>query len=480
LEKKFEKFVFTIRGDNMFKRFFYLINGFRIVMDFIIIVGSFVLAYLIRFYTPWLGVGELSLNLQEYSVVLLFVVPINILGYKIFGLYDSLRTKKFALQMRNIFLVNLISLGFVFIYLFLSKTVNYSRLLVVAFFVITYCITVVVHFIVKKSLNRLRIRDRNLRHVVVVGAGNLGEEYAAKILAHQEYGYEISAFFDDDTKLKGTKLHGTAVVGGIDGLESYLKENFIDLLVIALPNYSTENMNKVINIAELYGVKSQIIPNYYSILPAKPRMDDIDGIPLLHTRFVPLDNWVNKVIKRTFDIFFSALGLIALSPFLLITAIIVKLTSPGPIVYKQVRVGYNRKEFNMFKFRSMKYVKDAKPGWTTENDDRKTKFGEFMRRNNVDELLQLFNVFKGDMTLVGPRPEQPAFVKQFMYEIPKYMIKHHVKPGITGWAQINGWRGDTSIEERIKCDIYYIENWSFGFDIKIMMRTVFKGKTNAY
>ena len=464
----------------MFKRFYYLLNGFRIAVDVVIIIASFTYAFLIRFYTPLFGVGELSLSLSEYSIILLFVIPINILGYKISGLYDSLRTKKFAIQMRNIFLVNLISLGMVFIYLFLSRSSNYSRLLILAFFVMTYCGTVLAHFIVKKSLNRLRIKDRNLRYVVVVGAGRIGKEYARKVLAHQEYGYEIAAFFDDNEKLKGADVAGAKVYSDIDSLDSYLKENYIDLLVIALPNYCTEKINNVINASELYGVKSQIIPDYYSILPAKPLIDDLDGMPLLHTRFVPLDNWTNKVLKRIMDLAVSGVALIMLMPFLLIFAIIIKISSPGPVIYKQRRVGYNRKEFNMYKFRSMKYDKDAKPGWTKENDDRTTKFGEFMRRNNIDELMQLFNVFKGDMTLVGPRPEQPAFVKQFMYEIPKYMIKHHVKPGMTGWAQVNGWRGDTSIEERIKCDIFYIENWTFGFDIKIIFKTVYSGKKNAY
>ena len=218
------------------------------------------------------------------------------------------------------------------------------------------------------------------------------------------------------------------VVGRVEALESYLKDNYIDLLVIALPNNAAEEINQVINIAELYGVKSQIIPDFYKILPSKPLIDDIDGLPLIHTRFVPLDIWFNKVIKRAFDLIVSLIGLIVISPFLLAVALIVKLTSPGPVVYKQKRVGYNRKEFNIYKFRSMKYVKEDKPGWTTEGDDRRTKFGEFMRAHNIDELLQIFNVLKGDMSLVGPRPEQPAFVEQFMYEIPKYMIKHHVKP----------------------------------------------------
>ncbi len=464
----------------MFKRYYNLINALRVVLDIAVIVLSFFLSYYLRFSTGLLGEGVLSLTPARYAVVLWFVIPINILGYKISGLYDSLRTKRFALQMRNILFVYLISLAAIFIYLFISKEVNYSRLLAVIFMAISFCATVLMHFTVKKVLIRLRIGEKNLRYTVVVGAGRMGQDYLAKISTHPEFGYQVSAFLDDNPKLKNKKVMDIPVVGKVAALEDYLKKNFIDLLVIALPNNAAEAINQVINTAELYGVKSQIIPDFYKVLPSKPLIDDIDGLPLIHTRFVPLDIWFNKVIKRAFDFIVSLIALIVLSPFLLMVALIVKLTSPGPAIYKQRRVGYNRKEFDIYKFRSMKYVKEDKPGWTTEGDDRRTKFGEFMREHNIDELLQLYNVLKGDMSIVGPRPEQPAFVEQFMYEIPKYMIKHHVKPGITGWAQVNGWRGDTSIEERIKCDIYYIEYWTFGFDIKIIFMTAFGGTKNAY
>ncbi|MEX1307780.1 MAG: undecaprenyl-phosphate glucose phosphotransferase [Eubacteriales bacterium] len=463
----------------MLKKYYYLINGLRMILDVVIIIASFVIAYFLRFHTTLLGAGQISLTLAQYAAILLFVVPVHIIGYKVVGLYDRLRTKKFALQMRNIMLVTLVSIGFVFVYLFLAKLDNYSRLLLGVFYVGVYCATVLAHFIEKKILNNLRIRESNLRHVAIVGAGRMGKEYAQRLATHPEFGFEISAFFDDEPEKKDVGAYG-ADVFTLDDMEKYLKDNLIDLIVIALPNSAVDVINQVINVSELYGVKSQIIPDYYKLLPAKPKMDDIDGLPLLHTRYVPLDSWGNKMTKRLFDFVAAFFGLLLISPVLLVVAILVKVTSPGPVIYKQKRVGYNRRVFNMYKFRSMKYVPEDKPGWTTENDDRKTKFGEFMRKHNIDELLQLYNVLKGDMSLVGPRPEQPAFVEQFMYEIPKYMIKHHVKPGMTGWAQVNGWRGDTSIEERIKCDIYYIENWTLGLDIKIIIKTFFHGKENAY
>jgi Undecaprenyl-phosphate glucose phosphotransferase len=464
----------------MFKKYQNLINTFRILADIVIIILSFFIAYFVRFNTQIFGVGEISYRFIDYAVILVLIIPINIIGYKVCGFYDSLRTKKFASQLRNTFIVNMLSVSIVFIYLFVTKNNHYSRLLLLGFFILSYCISMAFHLIVKKALNRMRVMDKNLKYVVVIGAGRLGKEYSNKIVAHKEYGYAIAAFFDDNESLIGKTVNDTKIIGKTDALKEYLEHNVIDLLVIALPNSCEEIITNVINISELHGVKSQIIPDYYHILPAKPSFDEIDGLPLLHTRFVPLDKWVNKAIKRAVDLIASSIGLLLLSPLFLLVSLIIKFTSPGPIVYRQPRVGYNRKHFDMFKFRSMKYEKDAQPGWTTKNDSRTTKFGEFMRANNIDELLQLVNVFIGDMTLVGPRPEQPAFVKQFMYEIPKYMIKHHVKPGMTGWAQVNGWRGDTSIEERIKCDIYYIENWTIGFDFKIMLKTIYSGKKNAY
>ena len=211
----------------------------------------------------------------------------------------------------------------------------------------------------------------------------------------------------------------------------------------------------------------------------RPYIDEVEGLPLINLRRVPLDNLLNSFVKRMFDIVASLLGLAILSPFLLAVAIGVKITSPGPIIYKQERVGRNKKIFTMYKFRSMAVEGNADTTtWGTRDDPRRTRFGAFLRKYSIDELPQLYNVLRGDMSLVGPRPERPFFVEKFREEIPLYMIKHLVRPGITGWAQVNGWRGDTSIEKRIECDIHYIENWSFLLDIKILFLTVFRGFVN--
>jgi Undecaprenyl-phosphate glucose phosphotransferase len=243
-------------------------------------------------------------------------------------------------------------------------------------------------------------------------------------------------------------------------------------------------MKDIIRICEKAGVKAQIIPEFSDKISSKPYLEEIGDIPVIGIRYIPLENLFNRMLKRTFDILFSGFAIIISSPIMILTAIIIKLTSPGPIIFKQKRVGLNKKEFTMYKFRSMhvQNFNKEKVEWTTEDDPRKTKFGSFIRKTSIDELPQFFNVLKGDMSLIGPRPERPYFVNKFKDEVPKYMVKHQVRPGITGWAQVNGWRGDTSINKRIECDIYYIENWSFTMDIKIVFLTIFKGfiNRNAY
>ena len=230
------------------------------------------------------------------------------------------------------------------------------------------------------------------------------------------------------------------------------------------------------------GIKAEIIPDYYKYLPAKPSVDMLDDLPIINIRYVPLDDAFNKFKKILEDYFVAIVAIIITSPIMLITAIAIKLESPGPIIFKQERIGYGGKPFMMYKFRSMK-VQDEdeeKSQWTTEDDPRKTRVGSFIRRMSIDELPQFFNVLKREMSVVGPRPERPYFVEQFKKSIPKYMVKHQVRPGLTGLAQVNGYRGNTSIEKRIEYDIRYVENWSLTLDIQIMFQTIFKRNDNAY
>lgn len=263
-----------------------------------------------------------------------------------------------------------------------------------------------------------------------------------------------------------------------------LPANRLDEIAITLGLSEYYRLEEIVAMCEKSGVHTKFIPDYNKIIPTKPYTEDILGLPVINIRYVPLSNTFNFMVKRAMDIVGSIMAIIVSSPVMLVMCILIKLTSPGPLIYRQERVGLHNKTFWMYKFRSMEVQPEAeeKKAWTVKNDPRVTGIGKFMRRTSIDELPQFFNILRGDMSLVGPRPERPFFVEKFREEIPRYMVKHQVRPGLTGWAQVNGYRGDTSIKKRIDCDLYYIENWSIGFDIKILFLTIFKGfvNKNAY
>ena len=265
-------------------------------------------------------------------------------------------------------------------------------------------------------------------------------------------------------------------LGTFEQLEDILDQYKPDEVVSAIEMEDYARTPQLIAACEKTGTKLSIIPFYADYITSNPQFDDIGGIPLLNIRRIALDNWGNAFFKRAIDIVASGLLLIVTSPIMLICALGVKLSSPGPVIFKQERVGRNKENFYMYKFRSMKVNDTQDTAWSSDQDDRKTKFGSFIRKFSLDEFPQFFNVFKGDMSLVGPRPELPFYVDRFKEEVPLYMVKHQVRPGITGWAQVNGLRGDTSIKERIDHDLYYIEHWSLLFDLKILLMTVFGGK----
>ena len=258
----------------------------------------------------------------------------------------------------------------------------------------------------------------------------------------------------------------------------------MDEIAITLGLEEYYKLEKIVSQCEKSGVHTKFIPDYGNIIPTRPYTEDLLGLPVINIRYVPLSNTFNAMVKRLMDIAGSIICIVIFSPVMLLSAILVKITSSGPLIFKQERVGLHNEKFMMYKFRTM-YVQteeEEKKGWTQKNDPRVTKVGGFLRKTSLDEFPQLFNVLKGDMSLVGPRPERPQYVEKFREEIPRYMIKHQVRPGMTGWAQVNGYRGDTSIRKRIEHDLYYIENWTLGLDIKILFLTVFKGfiNKNAY
>lgn len=452
-----------------------ILNITMMVIDACICLVSMVLAFVFRFYE--IAGGYDRIGITYYLKLMIIVIPFYFLLYQYFGLHDSFRNKGVIPEFSKIMQANIIGTIFIFVLVFFMKEVNVSRMVIVLFASINVLMSSVERFVIRKILRSLREKGYNLKYLLIVGWNEVSGEFYDKIMMNRSLGYDICGYISN--KPKNLENREVTYLGKFSDLSVLLSGKKVDEVVISLDYDEFPELEEIIDTCEKEGIKSTLLPFYTKYLPTKPYIDVVEGMPLINLRRVPLDNLVNSFLKRGFDIAVSLLGLLLLSPVFLITALGVKCSSPGPIIYKQTRIGRRKKEFVMYKFRSMNIENNADTTtWGTRQDSRRTNFGVFLRKYSIDELPQLWNVLKGDMSLVGPRPERPFFVEKFREEIPLYMMKHLVRPGITGWAQVNGWRGDTSIEERIKCDIYYIENWTFLLDMKILCMTIFKGIVN--
>lgn len=458
-------------------------NRLHLVLDMFIIAFSYWMSWVLKFKMNFLGSGIKSMTFAKYMSALYFVVPGYIILYVAFQLYTSKRVQGRRLEFGNILKANAIGALLFLTALYLLKEQDFSRTMIFIFFCMNVFDELLARTIIRFGLRSMRRKGFNLKHILLVGYSRAAEAYIDRINANPQWGYVVRGILDDDTP-RGTMYKGVKVIGRIDNLFVILPENKLDEIAVTLGIEHYNRLEEIVDLCEKSGVHTKFIPDYNSIIPTKPYTEDILGLPVINIRYVPLTNTFNSIIKRMVDIFGSLVGIILLSPIMLITAILVKCTSKGPVIYKQERIGLHNKKFMMYKFRSMavQEAKDEKTKWTTKGDARVTKVGRIIRGTSIDELPQLFNILLGDMSLVGPRPERPFFVEKFKEEIPRYMVKHQVRPGLTGWAQINGLRGDTSIKKRIEYDLYYIENWTLGFDFKIIALTFFKGfiNKNAY
>ena len=455
----------------------------HMLIDAVVIALSYLGAWAIRFVGPFSGSAVRALSFQQYMGLLIIVVPGYLLLYQAFTLYTPMRMQGKRLVLANIIKAN--TLGFLLILSFLQmiNEGDFSRLTIVIFYILNTCAGWGVRMLIFYLLQDMRKRGLNQKQMILVGYSRATEEYIDRILLNPQWGYVIRGILDDNVPA-GTMYKGVKVIGRIANLMVILPSSRLDEIAITLGLSEYYRLEEIVALCEKSGVHTKFIPDYNKIIPTKPYTEDILGLPVINIRYVPLSNTFNAMVKRCMDIVGSIAGIIVSSPVMLVLCILIKLTSPGPLIYKQERVGLHNKTFRMYKFRSMELQPESeeKKAWTVKNDPRVTGIGKFMRRTSLDELPQLFNILKGDMSLVGPRPERPFFVEKFREEIPRYMVKHQVRPGLTGWAQVNGYRGDTSIRKRIDCDLYYIENWSIGFDIKILFLTFFKGfiNKNAY
>ena len=463
-------------------------NGFHVVLDGVVIVISYVIAWLLlllgnRLFSPYKQV----LAPQYYFAALLLILPTYLLLYGIFHLYAPKRVQERRYEFANILKANLLGILLFTLILFLVKRNPYFRefstRVVFYFFAVNVLLETGERNLIRRVLRSMRMKGYNQKHILLLGYSRAAEGFIDRVLLNPEWGYQIKGILDN-TKEWAFEYKGIHVIGKVSDLDEILALNSLDEIAITLSINEYADLERIVASCEKSGVHTKFIPDYNNMIPTRPYIEDLQGLPVVNIRRVPLTDPVNAMFKRSVDIFGASVALILFSPVMLVTAILIKLTAPGPLIYKQERVGLHNRTFPMYKFRSMvvQAPSEEKFKWTTPHDSRVTPVGRFIRKTSIDEMPQFFNVLRGDMSLVGPRPERPLFVEKFKEEIPRYMIKHQVRPGITGWAQVNGLRGDTSITKRIEHDLYYIENWTLGFDFKILFFTMFKGfiNKNAY
>ncbi len=459
-----------------------LINQLTRVIDAFVIAVSYILAYFLKFESGLLLYDE-GLSMQTYMMALLFLVPGYLIVYSKLDLYNTRRASGRKRELINVIKANTIGALIFMVVLYVINQPDFSRQMIFIFWGICICIETAVRNVMRALMMFWWQKGFNIKYVLLVGYSGSAQSYINKILMNPQWGYVVRGILDDNTE-RGTEYKGVKVLGTIDNLPLILPENKLDEIAITLSLGQYGRLKEIVNLCEKSGVHTKFIPDYAGIIPNRPYTEDIQGLPVINIRHVPLTNTLNAAVKRAMDIVGSIAGIIISSPIMIVSAILIKLTSDGPVIFAQERVGLHNKPFSMYKFRTMVEQTEAEEakGWTTKDDPRVTKVGKFLRKTSLDELPQLFNILFGQMSLVGPRPERPQFVEKFREEIPRYMIKHQVRPGLTGWAQINGLRGDTSIEQRIEHDLYYIENWTIEFDIKIMILTIFRGfiNKNAY
>ena len=429
-------------------------------MDAGIIGAAYFFSWYLRFKSGFFVQDVGVLPAKTYFSALFLIIPGYLLLYSIFQLYMPRRVKSYRKELMDIIRANGIGFMIFILVLYFIKQEHFSRQMLCIFFFINISLEFASRYLIRTILWKMRKQGLNQKHILMIGESQMAEQYMDRLRENPKWGYQVFAHLKDEEKL-----------------ERILEGNELDEVVIALRAEDYGKLERIVDVCEKAGVHTKMIPDFGNVISTRPYIEDVQGIPVIHVRRVPLNIMRNRAAKRAVDLIGATVAIILFSPVMLLTVLVVALTEEGSVIYRQERVGLHNQVFYMYKFRSMimQDEEKEKAEWSTRNDPRITPVGKLIRRTSIDELPQLFNVLKGEMSLVGPRPERPQFVQKFRDEIPRYMVKHQVRPGMTGWAQINGYRGDTSIRKRIEYDLYYIENWTMVFDMKILILTIFKG-----
>ena len=455
----------------MFTRSRQLFASAMFVQDGFLVAGAWLLAYWLRFFGLRLQAPLGVPPLRPYLWACAVLVPTALLVLRSFMLYRSARTSRLGHELLAITQSLAVTAALAALGSYLVRG-ELSRTMILVFFVVAVAVFAVDRIVLRAVLRVLRRSGHNLRHVLVVGTGRLAELLVAKIRRHSDFGFVVHGLVAESPEAAGREVAGVPVLGSVDDLPRLAEMHGVEIIYIALARPEWQAEERALQLLADSTAAVRLVPDLSQAFRLNPSVEDFDGMPVVLVTESPEQGW-NAVVKRAFDLCGSAAGLVVTSPIMAVVALLVRLDSPGPVFYAQERVGLNGRRFRMVKFRSMRVnAEDSGTSWTTKNDPRRTRLGTTLRRLSLDELPQLWNVFVGDMSLVGPRPEQPEHVDRFRASIPRYMLRHHVRAGMTGWAQVNGLRGDTPLEHRIEYDLYYIEHWSLLFDLRILWLTV--------
>ncbi|MDQ3263654.1 MAG: undecaprenyl-phosphate glucose phosphotransferase [Myxococcota bacterium] len=463
----------------MFGRFQRFYESLKVTADLAVLMLAFAFAYLTRFHGPLQA--DYVPPVEDSVKILLLSLVVFPFSFHQARLYATNRSRTHIAEVFEIFKAMVTgSLILVAVAYFLWE--RYSRLTLGIYLGYSFLGLTFVRLMFRQTLNEIRRRGHNLKSILVVGAGELGERVIDTIENHRELGFRVVGVLTRKPEKVGTRLAGVPIVGLIQEVEAILDRTTVDHVIVALPHEEHAHLKSLMEVLALRTVDVKIVPDLFQYVTLYGGLEEFGGLPIISLQGGPLYGW-NLITKRLFDVLFAAVALVLVSPIMLLTAVAVKVTSRGPLFYAQERMGMDGAVFPILKFRTMKVNSESLGAqMASKGDPRRTVVGTFLRVTSIDELPQLVNVLVGHMSLVGPRPERPVFIEEFKKQIPKYHLRHKVKAGITGWAQINGLRGQTSIEKRIEYDLYYIENWSLLLDLKILVRTALGGflSKNAY